>query len=310
MKKLLIIVIAIFMLSCEKDFPSSKHEIGRVDIGTAYGVKISGNNAYVGNNDGVVIIDIANPEKPEKVTTLRTNDAVFGIFIEGNTLFSGSSGNQNLRAYDISNPNEAVLISSITFDGIVVGICKNESNLFVATQNGNLLAIDVTDLTNMNLIKIRSFNGQGQSIVCNQNYIYFANAKKGLLIIDVSDPENPTLIETMGGTQGAWALNMNDNYLCLSKHSNGFNIYFLDNPALPHYLISKSNGGESYGICNEGNYIYVADLQQGIEIWDAIDMENPVLLETIDEYTTHGLTARDDLIFLADQDRGFVILRY
>lgn len=37
---------------------------------------------------------------------------------------------------------------------------------------------------------------------------------------------------------------------------------------------------------------------------------NPILLETVNEYTTHELKARNDLIFLADPDRGFVILRY
>lgn len=311
MKKLIIldILIVVLFTFCEEDFPSSEYEIGRVDVGTAYEIQISGDNAYVGNNDGVVIIDIVDPETPKKITTLKTNDAVFGIFVEGNTLFVESSGSQNLRVYDISNPNEPVLLSSITFDGSVVGICKNGNYIFAATQSGNLITIDASDLTNINLINNQSFSGQGQSILSNQNYIYYANAKKGLQIIDASDPENPTLSETIGAA-GAWSLYIQDNHLFLSKHRYGFNIYSLDNPSFPLLIKSKNNGGESYGICNEGNYIYVADLQQGIEIWDGTYMEDLELLETIDEYSTHDLKAKNDLIFLADQDRGFVILRY
>ena len=232
MKKLfnVVVLIAITLISCEKNFSSSKYEIGRVNVGTAYRVKISGNNAYVGNNDGVVVIDITNPEKPKKVTTLRTNEAVFGIFIEENTLFVGSSGSQNLRAYDISNPNEPVLLSSITFNGSVVGICKNGKNLFAATLAGYLMVIDVSDLTNMNLIKSHSCSGQGSDLLFNQNYIYYANAQNGLEIIDVSEPENPALIETMGGTRGAWSLDIlnkdNSHQLCPNLSPDGKYLFY------------------------------------------------------------------------------------
>ena len=50
------------------------------------------------------------------------------------------------------------------------------------------------------------------------------------------------------------------------------------------------------------------DLQDGVEIWDIRNKNQPQLITTIDEYHPHDIVRYGGYTFLADQDRAFVIL--
>ena len=308
----LIIIVAFISLSfgCDDKFPSSEYQIGQISLGSAYNVAVNGNYAYVAYNSGVAVIDIGNPAKPKKLTTLKTSEAAFGILCVDNYLYIGAGGVKNLYVYDNANPQSSTAVSSIKLSGTVNGISKYEDYLFASTQNGYLEILNVSDLSNIIKVKTINCQGQGVDLIYNKSYIYYANSQKGLQVICVDNPSNPEIVITLPNTSGAWDVNINGDNLLLAKHMYGFNVFSLENPALPTSILTKNNGGESYALFTDETSLYVADLQQGIEIWDITDIQNPVLSETIGKYAPHDLTARDNLIFLADQDRGFVVLRY
>lgn len=312
MKLISLSLISMLLFACSKEdeFPSSKYQIGQINLGSAYEVALHGDYAYAAYNEGVAVIDVTNPFKPAKIATIETGEAAFGILVNDSIIYVGAGGEKNLYVFNNSDPQSPSLLSAHHLSGAVSGICSNGHYLFVATQNGYLEVLNISDLSNIIKVKTVNCQGQGMDIIYHEGYIYYANSQKGLHVINVSDPLNPVIISTLAGTSGAWDIYINENRLFLAKHMYGFNVFSLDNPASPLKVFTKSNGGESYGITSTDSNLYVANLQQGVEIWDCSDVTKPVLMKVIGEYAPHDLAVRNDFLFLADQDRGFVTLKY
>jgi len=60
----------------------------------------------------------------------------------------------------------------------------------------------------------------------------------------------------------------------------------------------------------DSKYVWVGDLQEGIEIYDISNPRSPVLVTQDQRFAPHDIFFDDDYVYLADQDRGFVILEY
>jgi len=89
----------------------------------------------------------------------------------------------------------------------------------------------------------------------------------------------------------------------------GFEIYDYTDPTDPQLISRAATYGIATGIDVVGNYVYIADLYNGLCIFDISDPLNPVLTG---HYNTGGFTeyvrVKDSLAYLADGDSGLVIL--
>ena len=103
-------------------------------------------------------------------------------------------------------------------------------------------------------------------------------------------------------------MDLENGFLYLGKHNQGFSIYEIEEDNSLNLIYSLRSGGEVYGIAQEGDFLYMADLQDGAEVWDISDKTHPELMLTVDEYSPHDIAVDNGFIFLADQDRSFVIL--
>ena len=89
----------------------------------------------------------------------------------------------------------------------------------------------------------------------------------------------------------------------------GFEIYDYTDPTNPQLISRATTCGVAAGIDVVGNYVYIADLYNGLCIFDISDPLNPVLTG---HYNTGGFTeyvrVKDNLAYLADGDSGLIIL--
>ena len=81
-------------------------------------------------------------------------------------------------------------------------------------------------------------------------------------------------------------------------------------PRAPRWVSTFADGGEAYGVSVEGHYLYVADLQDGVEVWDVSDPHAPQKLDGDGQYAPHGIFHDGTYLYLADQDQHFVVLAY
>jgi hypothetical protein len=75
-------------------------------------------------------------------------------------------------------------------------------------------------------------------------------------------------------------------------------------------LASFSQGGEAWGASGDSTYLWIADLQEGVELYDVRDPGHPRLIARAENYAPHDITFDGQYAYLADQDKGLVILEY
>jgi len=297
----------VIIAGCEK-FPPSDYEVGHLKLGSAYEICVDDEYAYVSTNKGLAIIDKSNPSKPDLMSIVNTNGTSLGALYENNIIYAG--GEACVKIINVESRSKPVTLSSINTPGNICGIQKQGNTLFMAANNGRLVIVDIQDVQTPQIVSVIDCKGSGTDIAVVNNYVYFANAQTGLQIIDVSDIQAPELLSEVPGTYGAWDIHVDNGYLFLGKHRLGFSIFRIEADDSLSEIFSGTNGGEAYGIFRYEESLYIADLVDGVEIWDIIDMEEPVIIETMDEYSPHDLVVSDGKIYVADQDRHFVIIDY
>lgn len=295
-------------LSCTK-FPPSEFEIAQIELGSAYDLQLIDNHAYVSNNSGIAIIDVSDLTNPELVSNIGSEEALFGILVEEEIAYTGKNSN-GLSIIDLQDLIHPEVISELDFSGSVYDLCIDSVYLYVSTWKGDLYVVDISLCESPELISQVNCKGNGTNLFAKNNLVYYANPQAGLQLIDVSLPDQPRVSEIAEGSYCAWDIDIFSDYLFLGQHSKGFSIYRINGDGSLQHVSTTNNGGEVYGIAQEDDKLYIADLQQGLEIWDINDKKNPVLLTTLEEYAPHDIQVLDGIIFLADQDRSFVILDF
>jgi len=311
MKKQAPTILLIGMLliggSCEK-FPPSEYEIGQIDLGSAYDLCVDGDYAYVTYNEGLSILDISEKSDPQEIAVVKTSEAAFGILVEGGVAFLGSSGSENLKIINLDDRHHPEVMSSLSIPGTIYGIAKSNNLLFLSTWEGEFVTVDISDFHGPVILSNIECQGNGADLAYYKQQIYYANSQKGLQLIDVEDPEVPGIGITVPSTRAAWDIHIVDRFIYLGKHNQGFDCIEIKDDSSYATLYSKNNGGEVYGIYREGDLLYSADLQNGLEVWDIGNSNNPDLSITLSEYSPHDVVVHNGYVFLADQDRSFVIL--
>lgn len=90
--------------------PYNAKEVFSSDFGAGqnslHTISVQGNYAYVGYNDGIMILDTSNPANPSYINTISTESVSHSI-IEGDFLYVFSGG--FLKVYNLTNPTMPIL---------------------------------------------------------------------------------------------------------------------------------------------------------------------------------------------------------
>ncbi|MBD3190793.1 MAG: hypothetical protein GF308_09125 [Candidatus Heimdallarchaeota archaeon] len=273
----------------------------RVDVG--YQVILAGNRGYVSNNDGITIIDLENPKEAHKIGFVEEDTNGFDVHNE--LLFRTEQS--GLVIYNVSSPNNPLSIGFANTNRAAYNTKLNDSLVFTALYNGQMDVYNVSDLENPEFISTYFGSGRGLDLAVCGTTIYYADPDQGLEVINVTDPSDPHRIRTVSNTYGAWDLYRNNELLYLGCHGLGLKVLDISDPTNPTVINQFNDGGEIYGVCGNDSYLFLGDLQEGLEV---LTYSNSSYLSEIASYeaTPHDIAFNDNYIYLADQDRGFLVL--
>jgi roadblock/LC7 domain-containing protein len=159
--------------------------IGNYDTsGSAYGVQVVGNYAYVADSQsGLQIIDISNPTTPTLKGNYDTSGNARGIQVVGNYAYVADS-QSGLQIIDISNPTTPTLKGNYDTSGnaYVVQVVGNYA--YVADGDSGLQIIDISNPTTPTLKGNFNTSGGAYGVQVVGNYAYVADGDSGLQIIE------------------------------------------------------------------------------------------------------------------------------
>ena len=300
-------VCCLLLFSCSSS-PTSPLEIGQLSLGAAYDVYVTDQTAFVSTNEGVAILDILDISNPYRVSTIQQSSAggeVAGFLVTGDTLFGYG---ENLSIYDLGDLSDPRLISLYSGRDFISGSKVQGGYVYLSYLRGGLDVIDVSDPENLSSVGYVNSVGQANDLAVSGAFAFVANSSTGLEVFNIGDPTAPQKVGVVSGTAGAWDIHIDQQLLLLGCHRYGIKILDISDPSAPSILGSFDNGGETYGVFAVGERLYSVDLVQGVEVLDISSPDNPTMIMTDGNYHPHDLFSDGQRLFLADQDRHFVVL--
>ena len=283
--------------------------VNQIPLGLFVGYRsaVQADYAYISDNEGVDIINTANPRNPKKIEEITCPGGAWGMCINENSLFIAAT--ESLTIIDISNPDNLVPLGEYSDSGGFIDVEVEGGYAFCLEISAGLEILNVTNPSEITRIGGYSEVVNSRSLQINQGIAYIADPNRGFRLINITDPASPLEIRTISNMWGVIDIYIHGNLLFLGCHGNGVVIFDISNPLYPSRLSSFSKpGGEVYGVAGNRTHLYVADLQLGVYSLNITDPTRPVEMAHNENAAPHDLSFDGEFVYLADQDRKIIIL--
>lgn len=270
---------------------TNPEQIGNISFPGAYvrDIYILDSLMFVADQErGLRIANISDPSNPFEVGSYDSS-WTHGVFARANLAYTTESS--NLVIYDISNPEQPILLSKHTMPkphGVDV-IVKDEY-AYVADGQGGLRIIDVSDSTNP--VGTGNFTPVGYiyalSLYCDSIILLASepvpqhNYCGGLWIVNIKDPYNPYPLGCDTSFLDAMDVSYFSHYAYVSSWTEGIKVIDFDDPSNPYIVGEFFPPGYTWNIVNTniGPYIYTGEWRgNGLRTIDASDPTQPVTID-------------------------------
>jgi putative ubiquitin-RnfH superfamily antitoxin RatB of RatAB toxin-antitoxin module len=244
----------------------------------AWDIVIVGNYAYIGDDDGLEIVDVSNPSSPTLIGTYDTDLDITGVAVSGNYAYVTNNFyfNDVNRGYldivDITNPSSPRRVGSYTNAGGSGGDIAIEGNYaYIAVNNynsgsGYLEIVDIRNPASPKLVGIYPAGGSVKDVAIANNYAYIAvnnyiGSYNNLEIVDVNNPSSPTLVGSYITDYSQDTLQdiaVDGNYVYVTGQYSGLRIINISDPSSPKIMGIYDIGSFSTDVEVSGNYVYLA----------------------------------------------------
>lgn len=161
-------------------------------------------------SNALYIIDISNPDDPSV-----TNGPIRGDFwlLEMNGELLYALGGGGLSIYDLTDPYNPVLLSSLSLPGEGLDLTVSMDHVFVADGSAGLQVIDVSDVANPFIAGSNMSRGDLERCVVVGSMVYIWGPTTGLNVFEISDPVNPSFRSSIPSINSVEDMDVQDNVL-------------------------------------------------------------------------------------------------
>jgi parallel beta-helix repeat protein len=260
--------------------PSSSRLGGFNTSGSAENIVVSGNYAYVADGaDGLVILNIANPENPVMVGAYDHPEVgIANDIAVSNGYAYVADGANGLVIINVTNPAAPTLAGWTNTVGTAEGVAVQGNYAYLADGANELIIFDVLNPA-LPLIKSDMNAGeramhdifvQGQSV-----YVAMDTDVKRYKVINPASSSAPLADAAAPGGFSSWTLSGihgNGSVIASVAGVNGVQIMNTNLTILGSY----NTDGTASGVFVDGNNLYVADGTNGLVVLNISSPTNPV----------------------------------
>lgn len=306
MKSKIVILTLIFLYLTSTTFAFCIEiiQISEVNFGVAYDIEYTGNTVYVTGNHGVEVIDISDRSNPKTIKQLNTAEGCFGVEIVGDRLYVAGI-TDGLLIYDITEPTDPQLLGThpiVALNMFVQGdyayvlsgemwsiidvtdsenpttvsetytdrmnyrILKVDDAVYIGEDRIGLKVYDVSDPENPELIRTVSNTAGIFDIAVKDDVLYLACHGNGVKSLDIHDRTNPLWLDTYRDGGEAYGCHIVDGLLLVADLQEGIKILNVTDPT-SITLTASFTGTHPHGVTGDENYVYLADQDHGLEIF-------------------------------------------
>ncbi|NQS97408.1 MAG: T9SS type A sorting domain-containing protein [candidate division Zixibacteria bacterium] len=295
-------------------------EIGSCNIG---GCNIAKEGDYLyaagGFVDGLHVIDITDPEYPYEAAYLAIESYGGSHVCISNDIAYYVNG-AAWYIIDIANPlSPQVMDSVVVTDPIEVEVYEDYAYIIDGSmyyeESSNLVIFDISNPVSPVQVNIVILSAGG-SMIFHNDYLYLSDwgYYQSSRIIDINDPISAIINATIYDCTPRYV----DNDFIYAygynwPYPSDLRLYDNSNPTNPEFYSIFSVKGYIWNSIRIGDYIYIADLREGLRKLDISDIENPEEVEVLDvqfcdDWPPKGLAGQDSFVYIAAENDGLICI--
>ena len=251
---------------------------------TSSGIYVKDNLAYVADDYGLLIVDVADPSNPTfpgYSSYIITEGLGYSVFVSGSHAYVGGGETKGFKISDVSDPYDPILTGScdLEFDADCMfdtDVFVRDNFAYVADQPHGLRIINISNPANPVLSGSLDLPQDASGIFVSGEYAYVADGSPGLQVIDISDPENLSIedlytCDTPGFAQDVF---VSGEYAYVADDYSGLQVIDISDPENPSIAGACDTPGYAQDVVVSGGFAYVADGGSGLQVINISDPEN------------------------------------
>ena len=255
---------------------------GTFEVENARGLYVVDNtNLYLAaGNDGLILLNIFDKSNPIEVARKDQVGYGYDVLVDNQKIYY-SAGFTGLKIFELVD-DELVELGYVNPGVGLFELAKKDNYILACAETDGLRIIDVTASDNPEEVADYFFDFEPEDLIVDGDYAYGANGNRGVKVLDISDPENPVEIDNYSQNNN-WVSNLSltGDILFAAEQTAGFTLYDVQNPLDFTELSHLSLGNLSKTIAVSENYIFVGDEAGNMKIFDAANMSNPELINSV-----------------------------
>ena len=256
-----------------------------------------------GYNEGIHVVSIADPEAPAELGFVLAPVA-YAMALDGTTLYALCG--DDFLTVDLTDPSAPVELSRLELPGTGTGIGLIDGYAVIITSYDGLLVLSIDDPAAPAVVGQLPIDGYGEDVRIVGDLAYVAAG--GLYVVSLADLSQPYVVGALATGRPTYSIVLDGDVACLGESST-MRIVSVADPAAPVELGLHTSGLATRLTAVDG--LLAAGLGwQGVRLLDPSD---PSDVKRLSRFDTAGLARQvvvvDDMIYVADQEGGLVILR-
>lgn len=304
--------------------------------GYTFNVRVAGTLAYLIRQDGLHIIETADPAHPVELGRYRRSGGGYSNdvkLVEAGGKRFALIADYPVDVVDVTNPAAPALAAQIPEEAHTLAVEQRggKTYAYFGDYDGTCPIYDVTNpAAPARLGRYRTAGNLVHDLSVDNGIAYLNAWDAGLVVVDFTTPAAPTLVGSWAPTptrtsHSNWTTMAGGKHIALhGEESYGAHLDIVDLATMQPFASYKTRDHVSiHNIMAFGTRAYFTYYQDGVRILDVADPAHPTLLgyyNTWDPqaaYTTSGffegavgldVDRARKLIFVADHPRGLIIL--
>lgn len=237
--------------------------IGHWANGPSHAVDVSGNIAYLGNEDTLEVLDTTDPANPLELGELVLTSKVTGIAVSDSSAYVACDS--GLHIIDVSTPSSPQEVGYFGTVGQAKSVAFSDGYAYLAADSA-LYIIDISIPSSPQGIGTFNTGDWVQAISVSDGYAYVADGLSGLRVIDISIPSSPQEVGYFDTPDITMDVIVSDNYVYVTNGwtepftgtgSGGLSILDISTPSSPQEVGYHNLRGPYY-LTVSGGYVYLA----------------------------------------------------
>ncbi|NQU04865.1 MAG: choice-of-anchor D domain-containing protein, partial [Calditrichaeota bacterium] len=287
---------------------TAHHGIMIDTLGTISDLTIIEDLMYLTTQNGLLVLDISNPEAPEITGTYHVEELnAISVFVEGDLGFI-TTGDDGFAILDVSLVDSIQFVSSYDTEGYARDLIVNDGYAFVADGEAGLRVIDLYDPERPFEVNHVDTPGEAYAVTIAGDYAYVANYVHGLRIIDISNPQEPEEVGYYNTLGRSMDVVISGDFAFVADERYGLIIIDISEPESPDVIGIYDTEGDASGVHVVGDHAYVADGDGGMYMLDISVPEAPSPAKI---FYTPGIAdavyINDNYAFIADRSDLLIV---